>query len=401
MRIALFHNLPSGGAKRAIYEWVRRLVGKHTIDVYSLSTADHAFCDIRPFVHKYNIYSFAPRKIFRSPLGRLNQLQRWRDLGNLDILGRHIALDINLEKYDVVFANTCIFTFIPPLLQYIGIPSVYYLHEPFGPGLVRKYSRPYLRPNPLQKWLNKYDLLIKLFNHKLEKIQKKSAIRTQCLLANSHFTLECMQAEFHIKTSVCPYGVDLTFFKPIPGIQKEDFVVSVGEMSPRKGFDFIIESLGQIPQEKRPPLKLACNTIYPEEKEYIQVLAQRLGVELHILTRLNTEELRNLYNQARLCVYAPYMEPFGLVPLEAMACGTPVVGVKEGGIKESVLHEETGLLVERDPDIFSKTILRLLQNPELIKRLGQNGREYVAQNWTWEQSTKKLESYLMQCAKLI
>ena len=100
-----------------------------------------------------------------------------------------------------------------------------------------------------------------------------------------------------------------------------------------------------------------------------------------------------------MCVYAPYMEPFGLVPLESMACGTPVVAVKEGGVKESVLHEETGLLVERNPEIFSEAILRLLQDPELTKTLGENGRQYVAQHWTWEQSTQKLESYLVECAK--
>ena len=73
MRIALFHNAPSGGAKRAIYEWTRRLTEHHQIDVYTLNSADHDFCDIRPFVQQYQVFDFAPRKLFNSPWGRLNQ----------------------------------------------------------------------------------------------------------------------------------------------------------------------------------------------------------------------------------------------------------------------------------------------------------------------------------------
>ena len=400
MRIALFHNVPSGGAKRAIYEWVRRLVGNHTIDVYSISSADHAYCDIRPIVHKHNIYPFETRGLFKSPLGRLNQLQRWQDLSDLDRLHRSIAADINPQSYDLLFANSCIFTFIPAIIEYIKVPAIYYLHEPYGSGFLRQLKRPYLRTVTWRKFLNKYDPLINLYQHKLTKIQKNSSAKAGLLLANSLFTSECMQSEYQKKTRICPLGVDIINLKPIPGIQKENLIVSVGEMSPRKGFDFIIESLSYISQQNRPQLKLACNNIEPQEKEYIINLANKCSVELEILTRLNTEELKKLYNQARLCVYAPYMEPFGLVPLESMACGTPVVSVKEGGVQESILHEETGLLIERNPIKFSEGILRLLLDPELAATYGRNGREHVASHWTWEQSTEKLEAYLIQFRNL-
>ena len=106
MKIAIFHNLPSGGAKRAVYEWVQRLAQEHTIDVYSLSTADHSFCDIRPFVSRHESYEFSPHEMFQPPFGRLNQLQRWRDLGELERVNRKIAARINLGGYDVLFANT-------------------------------------------------------------------------------------------------------------------------------------------------------------------------------------------------------------------------------------------------------------------------------------------------------
>ena len=112
MRIALFHNLPSGGAKRAVYEWTRRLAASHEVDVYTLSGADHAFCDIRPLVQEHHVLDFTPHRLFESPWGRLNQLQRWRDLGKLTRLGRCIAREIDAGDYDVVFAHPCHYTLL-------------------------------------------------------------------------------------------------------------------------------------------------------------------------------------------------------------------------------------------------------------------------------------------------
>ena len=94
------------------------------------------------------------------------------------------------------------------------------------------------------------------------------------------------------------------------------------------------------------------------------------------------------------------MEPFGLVPLEAMACSTPVIGVREGGIQESVIHEYNGLLVERDVRLFGDAIQYLLANPDLSSNYGRNGREHVMMNWTWEKSVSSLNSYFAKCASV-
>lgn len=399
MKIAIYQNLPSGGAKRALYEWTNRLAVEHEIDVYSLSTADHDYCDLRPIVQSYKIYDFESSRLFESPFGRLNQLQRWRDLNRLDRLHSKIAQEINRSNYDVLFANTCTFTFIPALIQYIRIPSVYYMHEPYGPGFDRHIERPYIRQDGLRKSLDRYDPLIKLYNKRLAKIQHQSTSSTDKLLANSKFTQERVNTIFSTISSVVPYGVNLDSFHRIPNIQKGDFVVSVGEMSARKGFDFIIESLGYIPTNDRPSLKLACNMVNSSELEYIQDLASQLEVDLQVLTHLGTDDLCRLYNQARVCVYAPVMEPFGLVPLEAMACGTPVIGVREGGVQESVIHEYNGLLINRCAEEFGTAVQRLFADPMLIELYGRNGREYVVQNWTWDKSVTLIQAVLENCSK--
>jgi glycosyltransferase involved in cell wall biosynthesis len=398
MKIAVFHNIPSGGAKRALFEWVRRLADEHTLDVYSLTTADHDFCDIRPFASGHHVFDFAPRSLFKSPLGRLNQFQRWSDLGDLEELNRRIAEQINRGGYDVLFANTCMYTFIPALVQYVEIPSVYYLHEPFGRGFYRTFERPYLKMGGWRERMDRLDPLIGLYKGRLASIQKRSVHKTTRLLSNSRFTGERIGQEFGVEAEFSPYGVDLDGFHPVEGVRREDYVVSVGEMSPRKGFDFIVKSLGMIPAEQRPPLKLACNVVHADELAYIKDLAEQNGVQLEVLEGVKVDGLRDLYNRARLCVYAPVMEPFGLVPLEAMACGTPVVGVREGGVQESVIHEQTGLLMERDARQFGAAIKHLLADPDLAETYGRNGRAHVVRNWSWENSVAILEKHLADCA---
>jgi glycosyltransferase involved in cell wall biosynthesis len=399
MKIAVFHNLPSGGAKRALYEWTKRLADSHQIDVFTLSTSDHDFCDIRPIVQNHHVYKFVPRKLFGSPLGRLNQLQRWRDLNDLNRLHQDIARQINSGNYDLLFAHPDTFTLIPQLLRYIDIPTVYYLHEPFGPGFVRQFGEAKVNGKSWRKKLDRLDPLIWLYHGRLKNVRNLSIQKPDLLLSNSEFTREVIHKVYEVDAPVCHYGVNLDSFRPMQNVvRRDDFVLSVGELSPRKGFDFIVESLGHIPVQKRPPLIIASNTVDNYELNHVQTLAENKGVNMTVLSRLNTDQLAVLYNQARLCVYAPVQEPFGLVPLEAMACGTPVLGVREGGVQESVIHEYTGLLVERDSQKFSAAIQHLLANPDLLAIYGRNGREYVVQNWTWERSVSTLTSYLEKYA---
>jgi glycosyltransferase involved in cell wall biosynthesis len=400
MRIALFHNLPSGGAKRAVFEWTRRLGKEHTIDVYTLSSADHTFCDIRPFVREHHVFEFNVRRLFNSPWGRLNQFQRWQDLGELTDLSQRIASKIDEGGYDVVFAHTCMYSFIPVFLQYLETPSVYYLHEPFGRLFFRNIERPYIRTNKVKELLDRFDPLIRLYERRLVAVQDQSVQITDRMLANSSFTQKQMKVAFGIDTPVSFYGVDFEGFSPLKKEAHNNHVLSVGEISPRKGFDFLIESLSYLPPSQRPALRLASNRIEPQEYEYLRTLAEDRGVQLQVKSNLDVNQLRKEYSEARLCVYAPVLEPFGLVPLEAMACGAPVIGVSEGGVPESIVHEHTGLLVERDPERFAQAMQHLLSNPDLAMEYGRNGREHVLRNWTWDQSTDSLEAHLMACAAL-
>lgn len=399
MKIAVYHNLPSGGAKRALYEWLKRLSETHLLDVYTLSSADHDFCDIRPFARHHVIFPFIPHRSFEAPWGRLNRWQRWRDLHALAQLDRRIAEAIHQLDYDVVFINPCIYRFIPVLSQFLNIPSVYYLHEPFGPTFVRNFERPYLKRENRWRTLSRgIDPFYQLYTRRLEHDRQQSLRQTTRVLANSQFTHKEMQQAYGIDAAVCSYGVNTQDFYPDLDVKKNGKVLSVGALTPRKGFDFLVKSLGHVAQADRPALTLACNAVHPQEHAYVTALARTHGVTLHLLERLETKALCRAYNQASLCVYAPVAEPFGLVPLEAMACGTPVVGVREGGVRESVIDGVTGLLVERDPEAFAEAVIRILSDEQLAARYGTQGRSMVMEQWTWETSTRRLEEHLNEVA---
>jgi glycosyltransferase involved in cell wall biosynthesis len=109
---------------------------------------------------------------------------------------------------------------------------------------------------------------------------------------------------------------------------------------------------------------------------------------------LSEAELVLQYNRAALFLYAPYREPFGLAPLEAMACGTPVVGVSEGGVRESVQGGKGGVLTERNEQLFAAAIERLLVNESERTALGASGLQAVRDSWTLDQAGQRLLKHL-------
>ncbi|MCE5213360.1 MAG: glycosyltransferase, partial [Methanobacterium sp.] len=157
---------------------------------------------------------------------------------------------------------------------------------------------------------------------------------------------------------------------------------------------FIIRSLALIEPQIRPKLIIISNFSLPEWKTYIENLASQLEVELEIMDLINDEKLVMLYNQAKLVLYAPYMEPFGLVPLEAMGCGTPVVGVKEGGIKETIIHHKTGLHSQRDEKLFAEATTKLLSNDSERQKMSENSIKTIENYWTIKHAGERLMWHL-------
>ena len=101
---------------------------------------------------------------------------------------------------------------------------------------------------------------------------------------------------------------------------------------------------------------------------------------------ISDEELVRIYNKSRILVALNYNEPFGLIPLEAMSCGIPVIGVNEGGYRESIINGKTGYLIERKPKMLGESLAKLLDNDKLRIDMGRDARKHVKKNWTWDKS---------------
>jgi glycosyltransferase involved in cell wall biosynthesis len=110
---------------------------------------------------------------------------------------------------------------------------------------------------------------------------------------------------------------------------------------------------------------------------------------------LEDQDLVNLYNEAALFACPSVYEPFGIINLEAMACETPVVATRVGGIKEVVVDEENGLLVPpADPAKLGRAMTRILEDPALGTRMGKAGRKHVFKHFTWDRiAGKTLDLY--------
>jgi glycosyltransferase involved in cell wall biosynthesis len=394
MKIAVVHNLPSGGAKRMMYEIIRNLSGRHEFHVFTYETADHNFLDIRPFVKKHTIFPFKKSNLFKSPFGRLNQFIRWIDLNRIKKLDRKIAHKIDEQSFDLAWVNPCQIQNSPSVLSnLVKTPGIFICQEPLRILYEQMPGRPYDKKE--SKWvkiLNKFDPLPKIFFSALKKNDQNNVYSATKVLVNSGFMQDSVSKVYPVKPLVNYAGVDCDAFHP-KGQIKENFVFSVGSLTPLKGYDFIIKALSTIQKELRPPFVIACNFANPPEKAYLQNLAESLDVNLEIKTNISDVELIDLYNRAKLTVYAPIREPFGLVAIESMACGTPVVGVAEGGLVETIQHEKTGLLTKRNALDFGTAVQNLLADPEKLERFGLIGRESVLKKWTWRVSAETMDKH--------
>jgi glycosyltransferase involved in cell wall biosynthesis len=396
MKIAIYHNLSSGGAKRSLYEIVRRLSTRHELSVFSLSSADHDFCDIRALVKSYHIYPFKPAKLLGSPFGRINSIIRTVDLKRLRRINEIIAKDIENEKPDVIFVEPCRFENAPSILRYIlEFPSIYYCHEPYRVLYESLPPRPYFKnASKVRQSLNKIDPFLQYYTYLAKDNDYRNIRKAKKVLVNSAYTKSQVKEIYQLEAEVNYLGIDTTKFKPLPHIDKSNFILSVGSLTPLKGFDFIIRSIALIPSSFRPKLVISSNFSNPEEHKFLQETANQYHVEVHFLNRIPDEKLVNLYNSAIATAYTPHREPFGLVALESMACATPIVGVKEGGLLETIQDHKTGRLVERNEQAFSMALEEILRNPQLAYEYGQNGFHEVSSKWDWDTSVRNFETTL-------
>lgn len=203
--------------------------------------------------------------------------------------------------------------------------------------------------------------------------------------------------------SIVPCGFSAKEFYPIDKKkarnilklkQDEKIILQLGRMVPRKGVDNVIRALGEIKRHEK-SVRLVIvggehDTPDPSlcpELARLQKIAKEEGVDHSVFFtgRKQREALKFYYAAADIFITTPWYEPFGITPLEAMACGTPVIGSNVGGIKFTVEEGKTGFLVPpHQPKALAQSIETLIADEKLLATMHHNALKRVNKYFTWK-----------------
>jgi phosphoheptose isomerase len=205
------------------------------------------------------------------------------------------------------------------------------------------------------------------------------------------------------KLTVVPCGVDLELFTPDGSRRRRRAgmrrILCVGRLVQRKGIGNVIEALADLPDTELlvaggPPRE---ELAHDPEARRLRAVAERVGVadRVELCGRVARPDLPALMRSADAVVCAPWYEPFGIVPLEAMACGVPVVASAVGGMIDTVVDGVTGVHVPpRDPERLAGVLRGLLDDPDRRATFGRAGVRRARRLYDWERvATATLDVY--------
>ncbi|MGF1515269.1 MAG: glycosyltransferase [Elainellaceae cyanobacterium] len=180
--------------------------------------------------------------------------------------------------------------------------------------------------------------------------------------------------------------------------QGDRIILQLGRIVPRKGVDNVIRGLAHLAQAHSLPARLlvvGSDAAAGAGSEIVRLqhiaASHRVADRVQFMGQHGRDILRSFYSAADVFVTTPWYEPFGITPLEAMACGTPVIGAAVGGIKYTVKHGETGYLVApNSPTELGDRLAFLYQNPELRRMLGRQAVRHVSTQFTWHGVTEAI-----------
>ncbi len=362
MRIAIFHDLPDGGALRATYEIIFELSKKHEVDCYQLERSRTLqLNELCRKTHNYHPKSFENRLL--------------RDIYSLigaRLLENKIAKHITSNDYDVVIITHDRFFQAPWLLRRIN-QAIFLCQEP-----TRAFFEKFLstsRTLPLHKYY--YEEFIR----KIKKsIEIKNASKAKLIIANSRYSAARIRSSYGISSAIVHLGVNTDHFYR-SDMRKKNQVLIVGNNEPQKSLDLAVKSLATIGAKTRPRLVIVSPR--SSNLDSIKTLSSNLGVELDCFSGISIAILREKYQESTATLGLARGEPFGLSVLESIACGTPVVAVNEGGYRETVIPGKTGYLVGRDPLEIGKAVVmskNLNPKPEQLR--------------TWRAVAEEIESLI-------
>ena len=243
--------------------------------------------------------------------------------------------------------------------------------------------------------------------------EERLAIEERAVAEADRIIAECAQDEEDLirlygveaaRITLIPCGFDPEEMGPVSesraraalGIgPDEKIVLQLGRMVPRKGIETVVRGVARLRHDYGVPARLLV--VGGESRDPSPVLTPEIGRLQEIAAEEDVadavtfvgsrgrRELRNFYCAADVFVTTPWYEPFGITPVEAMACGTPVIGSAVGGIQYTIRDGETGFLIPpQDPRALARRLRDLFQQPRLLRDMGRNAIRRANSLFTWK-----------------
>ncbi len=363
MRIAVFHELPEGGALKVINEMAIRLKKDHIVDLYT--TQENNKFNYEKYYTNTFVYKFKSKK-WKGNNWKTRIYKDSVELFKLFLLHKKIAGEIRKKDYDILFVNGSKYIEAPFILLFKNKNKVLFCHN----TNYRFIYEPILGiPKNLDLFRTFYEKTNRFIRKNLDLINIKSADK---IITGSKYEVEMIKKTYGLKSKSIPYGVDSNFFVPSKTKKKYD-VLFIGSSHLLEGY----------------PTLLEVEKILPKE-----IIIKKILGDIEWVTDIN--ELRHLYQSSKIVLSLGHNEPFGLTPLDAMSCSVPVIAVNEGGYKETVIDGVTGYLVPKDPKIIARKIKYLLKNDKVFRQMGIRGRIHMKKNYNWDRNVNELTKLFKQ-----
>ncbi len=242
------------------------------------------------------------------------------------------------------------------------------------------------------------------------RVEREILERANCVVATSPQEQDALRSLVSTRgqIEIIPCGTDTNNFRlasksharvKLKLSNQEKVILYVGRFDERKGIETLVRAFALLKQRQLLPLKLlivggsSANMPDGDERLRIEKIVQELGIEdvTTFVGRVGHDTLPLYYAAADVCVIPSYYEPFGLVAIEAMGCGVPVVASNVGGLKFTIIPEETGLLVEpRNVQAFAEAIGRILADELWVRKMRKQASANVSQRFSWAGVTIQL-----------
>jgi glycosyltransferase involved in cell wall biosynthesis len=254
------------------------------------------------------------------------------------------------------------------------------------------YYLPFISPQALKKVLVIHDLLPfshpqyfpKYFRFKFKKMVLLSQRKADCIVCGSNYSKAAIQSVFNIdnqRIRVIPYGINVERFaagsatEAMAGLPGAPFILVVGRLDPRKGLRLILDLFEKLRRDMDIHLVLVGSSDELPAAEMRAITALQAAGWLHWFQNISDEALAGLYRRARLLLFLPVIEGFGLPILEAMAAGIPYLTVPQGGLKE-ISIAEAWVDPQNQQQIYQKA-MQLLHNEKERELFIQKGQTQI------------------------